>query len=124
MTLSQTNKFEDNLYCTKCWTAGGYVKKQRDAAAQWKPKESTGTVDSRFASLGGGSLQCQSETCGKTVYPAEALLYEGRHYHPLCFKCTHCANRIQSINDAQHNKKNPYCKACFKELELYRADKC
>jgi len=123
MTLAQANKFEENIFCTKCWTNGGYVQKQRDAAKAWKPKESTGEVNAISAKLGSNANALKCKTCEKTVYPAEALLYETHYYHPLCFKCTHCNTRIENINSAQHNRKNPYHVRCFQELNLHRADK-
>eukprot|EP00461_Guttulinopsis_vulgaris_P001411 UN01411 len=123
MTLSQANKFEENIFCTKCWANGGYSRKQVEAAKTWQPKESTGEVSAQFAGLGGASSSTKCKTCTKTVYPAEQVLYETHYYHPLCFKCTHCNNRIENIGAAMHNKKEPYCKKCFQQLELYRADK-
>lgn len=125
MTLSQANKFEEKLYCTKCWTNGGFVQKQRDAAKSWTPKgaqdaSAYNPVAAKLGSAGGNQLKCK--TCEKTVYPAEALLYETFHYHPLCFKCTHCDKRIENINQAQHNRKNPYHTRCFQELNLHRPE--
>lgn len=121
MTLAQANQFEEKLFCGKCWTNGGYAIKQRDAAKTWTPKATdAASYNPVGAKLGGGGLKCR--TCEKTVYPAEALLYETFHYHPLCFKCTHCNNRIENINSAQHNRKNPYHTRCFQELNLHRPE--
>lgn len=125
MTLAQANKFEENIFCTKCWTNGGYAAKQRDAAKQWKPKENTDAsaynpIAAKLGSSAGNQLKCR--TCEKTVYPAEALLYETHYYHPLCFKCTHCNSRIENINSAQHNRKNPYHTRCYQELNLHRPE--
>jgi len=125
LTLSQANQFEGAIFCTKCWQNGGYVTKQRDAAKNWTAKENTDAasynpIAAKLGSNAGTNNKCR--TCEKTVYPAEALTYETFQYHPLCFKCTHCNSRIENINQAQHNRKNPYHSRCFTELGLHRPE--
>jgi len=118
--VNEINQFEGKLYCKRCWEKGGFAKKQvasvSAAAAAEKPK---GTINPRFANLGGGGQKCY--VCTNTVYPAETLQYEGRPYHAKCFKCVNCSKEILQVAQAEHKGDKIYCNKCFMELGLWQA---
>jgi len=130
VTPSSCGKYEDDgvekLFCTQCFSRGGYAKKQ----AQIK-KSDTGTpktYDNRFAKFGGGGKKCV--ICVKTVYPAELLSFEKNDFHVACFKCSHegCSKggKPITVSDAQYQKHSDgtitvFCSKCFGELGLNRA---
>lgn len=121
-TVNNIFKYDDKLYCNKCWTKNNLNRKQLESASKWKPKEGNSAQPSgQFSTLGGGGTKCVE--CEKTVYPAEAITYESRVYHPKCFCCNNCQQRIQTVNYAEHKGQTPYCKRCFAQLQLWRADK-
>uniref|UniRef100_A0A0A9XKD2 Cysteine and glycine-rich protein 2 n=1 Tax=Lygus hesperus TaxID=30085 RepID=A0A0A9XKD2_LYGHE len=122
-TVNNIFQYDNKLYCNKCWTKHNFNRKQLETASKWKPSTSGGsaTQSGQFSSLGGGGIKCFD--CNKTVYPAEAINYETRVYHPKCFRCNNCQQRIQTINHAEHKGPIPYCKRCFTQLELWRPDK-
>ena len=117
-TVNNINKFDDKLFCGKCWTQGNYATKQRDV--KWEKKETNGAVNPIAAKLGGGGTKCC--ICTKTCYPAETLNYEGNPYHAQCFNCKHCGIRISAVAQAQHKRGDVYCAKCFQELGLWRPD--
>lgn len=54
-------------------------------------------------------------TCGKRVYPAEALSALGRKYHTMCFKCFNCHTTLALGKQFDHNGE-PYCQNCSNKL--------
>jgi len=117
-TVNNINKFDDKLFCGKCWTQGGFASKQREV--KWEKKEGAAPVNSIAAKLGGGGAKCF--VCEKTAYPAETIQYEGKPYHSKCFNCKHCGIRIPGVGQAQHKRQEVYCAKCFQELGLWRPD--
>jgi len=107
------------LLCTKCFGDGGYRQKQ----ASVKKGASSTTADPRFAKFGGGSNPC--ERCQKSVFPAEAVAYEGKQYHGACLTCEgeDCGKKLTPATAEYHKGTNSiHCKACFQQKGLHRAD--
>lgn len=109
---AQTEKYEGTLYCKQCWTKDGM--KQKQTKVQWTPK-AAGAAKPSLA-LGGGGTPCTS--CTKTVYPAEAVQYEGKTYHVKCLKCSQCSTECQVANVNQYDSKL-FCKKCFQAGRYY-----
>lgn len=115
---SDVGMFEDKVYCTACFQKNGYHRKQLETIK--RPSETKATsVSSRFAHLGGGGAKCY--ICQKTVYPAETVQYDGRPYHNKCFRCSQC-NKELTPADADAKGDKVWCRKCFQELGLHRAD--
>jgi cysteine/glycine-rich protein len=112
ITPANANEYENKLYCKQCFTTGGFAQKQRNV--KWTKKEgSSSAVASKF---GGGGVKCT--VCDKTVYAAETVQFEKKPYHPQCFKCTHCDQKISSPSGAAIFEDKIYCVKHFKELGL------
>jgi len=54
-------------------------------------------------------------TCGKGVYPLEAVVALDKSYHKQCFRCKHCDNVI-SLKSFSAIEGEPYCKPHYLEL--------
>lgn len=114
-TLNNVAQFDNKLYCTRCFEKGGFAKKQAEVKKTTGEKKA-GSVNPRFANLGGGGNKCT--TCAQTVYPAETLQYEQKPYHIKCFKCLHCKKEM-TVNQAEKKGDKIYCNKCFMELGLH-----
>lgn len=55
--------------------------------------------------------------CGKTVYPLEAVAYNGARYHKPCFRCATCG-RLLSPGSATAHGDRLYCAAHYKEVMM------
>lgn len=66
--------------------------------------------------------KCTYPGCGKTVYATELLVFHGKPYHKLCFKCTDCDHSIPWGTQLERDDK-PYCKACYQKLPVFKLDK-
>jgi len=107
MTPSGAALFEGELMCTKCFTGGGYNRKQASSGA----KGGTGATANPLASkFGGGGSKCT--ICDKTVYAAETLSFEKKPYHAECFKCSECDKKMTSSQGNQFEGKL-LCTKCF-----------
>lgn len=103
---SDMSQYEEKLFCTHCFTKEGYAQKQKQV--KWTKKESTGSaVASKY---GGGGSKCV--VCDKTAYPAEAVSFEKRIYHPDCMKCTNCEKKC-AASSVQSFEEKLFCKQCF-----------
>jgi len=54
-------------------------------------------------------------TCGKSVYPLEAVNALDKTFHKQCFRCKHCDNVI-SLKGFSAIEGEPYCKPHYLEL--------
>ncbi|KAJ3192366.1 LIM domain and actin-binding protein 1 [Irineochytrium annulatum] len=63
----------------------------------------------------GSAVSNKCETCQKTVYAMEELVYDGKKFHKGCLKCNHCNTSINLKNIACLEGKY-YCKPHFKQL--------
>jgi len=113
-TLNNVAQYDNKLYCTRCFEKGGFARKQADVKKPGDKKAASSNP--RFANLGGGGSKCF--TCGKTVYPAETVLYEQKPYHVKCFKCLNCSKEI-TVNQADRKGDKVYCNKCFMDLGLH-----
>jgi cysteine/glycine-rich protein len=105
------NIFDHKLLCKTCFTAGGYNRLQ--AKVKWTPKSSGSTAASGvFAKLGGGGVKCSLESCGKTVYPAELVQYNGKVYHGTCLNCSKCAAKC-TLNTINEFDNELLCMGCW-----------
>lgn len=102
-------KYEDMVYCRKCFAAGGFAQKQRNVTWTKKEGSSSGAASSKF---GGGGAKCT--VCEKTVYAAEAVSFEKKIYHPACFKCKTC-DKVKTPADAAEFEGDIFCRKCFQE---------
>lgn len=108
-TVNSVNKYENKLYCAKCWDKGGYSKKQRDV--KWEAKApSSGAFNPIAAKLGGGGMKCT--VCEKTCFPAETVSYEQKPYHGGCLNCSECATRC-TVNTVNGFENKLYCVKCW-----------
>lgn len=103
------------IYCKKCWLENGYNRKQTVKKADGSAP--TSSAPSKF---GGGGTKCVK--CDKTVYPAELIQYEKQPYHNDCFKCSSCDAKIQAGTAQYHKEKGLFCKKCWNEQGLFRAE--
>lgn len=117
MVPSGAAQFEQDgknlLFCSKCFSDGGYSRKQ---AAQHKVGGTSATSSGISSKFGGGGNPCTA--CDKTVYPAESMSFEKRVYHAECFKCKVCDKKMTPSGAAQFEEdgvKNVYCTKCFQE---------
>lgn len=121
-STSSAANFEGELMCTKCFSDGGYARKQ--AATAKAPGGATGGSVKFAGKFGGGGIKCH--TCDKTVYPAEQLSFEKQVYHEDCFTCLNCSKKVklsgaQGKKDAETGKVSVYCSKCWSDLGLNRA---
>ena len=65
---------------------------------------------------------CSHPDCGKTVYPTEKLVFHGKPYHKLCFKCKTC-NRSIAWGEQFERDDDPYCRACYAKLPVFKLEK-
>ena len=106
-TLANVNKFEDKLYCSRCWDRGGLNQKQLDAKkASAKPN----AVAAKFATLGGGGTPCVA--CNKTCYPAESVTFDSKLYHQECLTCSECSNKCTLATVNKFDDKL-FCSRCW-----------
>ncbi|GAM26186.1 hypothetical protein SAMD00019534_093610 [Acytostelium subglobosum LB1] len=54
-------------------------------------------------------------TCDKRVYAAEWIHCLDKHYHKLCFQCTHCHKILEKGNFSEHGGQ-PYCKTDYDRM--------
>jgi len=54
-------------------------------------------------------------TCGKGVYPLEAVVALDKSYHKQCFRCKHC-DTVISLKNFSAIEGEPYCKPHYIEL--------
>jgi len=113
--MSEVAKFENVLYCQRCFEKNGLHLKQ--AQVKFAPKAAS-APSAAAARFGGGGAKCV--VCAKTVYPAETVQYEGKPYHSKCFCCSRCTKEL-AISAAEYNSGAIYCKKCFMELGLHMA---
>lgn len=101
--------YNDDLYCKKCFMAGGFAQKQRNV--KWNKSDSgaNNVLASRF---GGGGAKCT--ICDKTVYQAEMVSFEKKPYHQQCFKCTKCDKKMTPAS-ANKFESELFCSKCFQE---------
>lgn len=121
--VSKIKIFEDKLKCSKCWKDKQYAMKQAKVKSHKSDDKKKKKVDKRFKQFGGGGTKCVM--CGKTVYPAETIMFEKQPYHSGCFKCLNCGRKL-STGNATYRKLpdgsiKVYCQKCFNELGLNRA---
>jgi cysteine/glycine-rich protein len=121
---SKANIWEGKLYCTKHFKEGGFAEEQRKVKKTTKTESKK--VDKRFNKFGGGGNKCY--VCDKSVFSAEQVSFEKKAYHPNCFKCKHCGHKMKNTGAEKHLPDGPdghmdvYCKKCFKEQRLNRAN--
>lgn len=118
LTPSGANEYDDRIICTKCFSAGGYNRKQAKSAGG-----SSAKANAIAAKFGGGGNKCVR--CTKTVYPAETVSYEKNFFHADCFTCKNCEKKV-TPSGAEGKKLEDggvdvYCKKCWGELGLNRA---
>ena len=65
---------------------------------------------------------CSHPDCGKTVYPTEKLVFHGKPYHKLYFKCKAC-NRSIAWGEQFERDDDPYCRACYAKLPVFKLEK-
>jgi len=105
---SKAQAFEEEIYCTKCFSREGFAQKQKKVT--WTKKETTSSaVASKF---GGGGNPCT--ICSKTVYTAEALSFEKKIYHAACFACSLCEKKMTQSSAASFEDQI-ICTKCFKD---------
>lgn len=113
MTPSGAAQFEGTLFCTKCFQAGGYTRKQAATAKSG----GGGGGSSKFAGkFGGGGSKCYR--CEKTVYPAETVPFEKQVFHADCFTCLTCNIKLTPSKAEGKKKENGvdvYCSKCWAE---------
>jgi len=120
--VASLKAYEGQLKCPKCWKDKQYAMKQAKVKSHPSDKKKK-KVDKRFKQFGGGGTKCVK--CGKTVYPAETIMFEKHPYHSGCFKCLNCDRKLSTGNATY--KKLPdgsikvYCQKCFNDLGLNRA---
>jgi len=71
------------------------------------------------AAGGGGSAGPASDkcvVCGKTAYAMERIVVEGATFHPTCFKCTTCSNKLSVGSFSKSNDGKYYCKTHYERL--------
>jgi len=104
--LADANRFEDNIYCTVCWTKGGYRQKQLAARGH------AHTVSSATLSAAISNPTTPCTKCGKQCYAAEGTTYGGKLYHKDCMRCADC-ERLTGLADANMYEGNFYCGVCW-----------
>lgn len=104
-------QYEEKLYCTGCFSKGGFAQKQKKVV--WTKKEPVDGEPS-VSKFGGGGNACT--ICQKTVYMAETLSFEKKVYHPDCFKCAieSCGKKMTASGAAAFEDQ-VFCKKCFQE---------
>lgn len=91
------------------------------STGEWKPKENTGS-SSPSQSRWGGAPSDKCVTCGKTVYPAEKLVMEGKIFHAgSCLKCSECDKYLTGANwggfvPQDEGEDKAYCKTHLNQL--------
>lgn len=119
MTPSGAAKYEESIYCTKCFNDGGYRQKQ----AKVTHKSTGGSTSAKFSKFGGGGNKCVR--CVKTVYPAETVSFEKNFFHSACFSCMECDKQLTPSNaegkKLEDGGVDTYCKKCWGEKGLNRA---
>jgi cysteine/glycine-rich protein len=111
MTPSGAAIFEDKLYCSKCFEAGGFRTKQAATAA--KVGGGAAAASAGPSKFGGGGNKCIK--CDKTVYAAETVSFEKQAYHADCFKCGNCSKVIANASGAAVYEAQLLCTKCFKD---------
>lgn len=77
---------------------------------------------SHFNGFGNLCNDCQVKAgnkcagCGGTVYANERLGVEGLTFHPACFKCTQCGNKLGMGNFSKTKDGQFYCKVHYAQL--------
>lgn len=108
LTPSGAARFEEEIFCTKCFGEGGYRQKQ---AATTKK---TGVANPLASKFGGGGNKC--EICEKTVYTAETVSFEKKAYHGDCFKCSlEACGKLMTPSNANIYEGAIICSKCFKD---------
>jgi len=64
----------------------------------------------------GGADANNCTACGKVAYAMERLVVEGQTFHPTCFKCTHCGNKLSLNGFSKSNDGKYYCKTHYMQL--------
>lgn len=64
----------------------------------------------------GGADANNCTACGKVAYAMEKLVVEGQTFHPTCFKCTHCGNKLGLNAFSKSNDGKYYCKTHYMQL--------
>mmetsp|Transcript_111631 Transcript_111631/g.360349 ORF Transcript_111631/g.360349 Transcript_111631/m.360349 type:complete len:143 (+) Transcript_111631:72-500(+) len=54
--------------------------------------------------------------CGKTAYAMERIQVEGQTFHPTCFRCKHCGNKLSPGAFSKSDDGSYYCKVHFEQL--------
>jgi len=111
---SDAGKFEDKIFCMRCFGAGGYARKQ--AAVKWTPKAASGSGSAASSKFGGGGQPCTA--CNLTVYASEAVSYDMKIYHAKCLACSECKKECKQSEVAKYEEKL-YCQRCFEKNGLH-----
>ncbi|XP_070557782.1 PDZ and LIM domain protein 7-like [Ptychodera flava] len=64
--------------------------------------------------------KCQSQDCGKEIY-GTVITAVKKKWHPECFKCTECKQKLRGKTFFKDAKENPLCE---KDYEEHAAPKC
>ncbi|KAJ3417514.1 LIM domain and actin-binding protein 1 [Chytridiales sp. JEL 0842] len=87
----------------------------RRTSASHAPAATSTTKPPLAANSAFTSSSNKCETCTKTVYAMEQIIYDGKHFHKNCLKCTHC-NCTLKLKDIASLEGKYYCKPHFKQL--------
>mmetsp|Transcript_20033 Transcript_20033/g.46636 ORF Transcript_20033/g.46636 Transcript_20033/m.46636 type:complete len:201 (+) Transcript_20033:74-676(+) len=66
------------------------------------------------AAAGGDSNHCV--VCKKVAYAMEKIIVEGETFHPTCFRCAHCNNKLSPGSFSKSNEGLYYCKVHYAAL--------
>jgi len=112
----ETYKELNGLYCEKCWATLQLASKQAKVSQKWK--HSSGTSGGSASKFGGGGQKCAH--CNKTVYPAEGIKLNEKHYHKKgCIVCSDCGKTFPGIQ-ATFFDGAMKCPVCWKSGEYSR----
>jgi len=99
---------EKKIKCIGCWKTGNYTQKQ--TVTHTAAKSTGKTKSSGSSKYGGGSKVCFA--CGKKVFLAEMVMFEGKPFHARCLVCSDCGVKT-SVNKLNFFEERLICKKCW-----------
>mmetsp|Transcript_87672 Transcript_87672/g.203963 ORF Transcript_87672/g.203963 Transcript_87672/m.203963 type:complete len:172 (-) Transcript_87672:91-606(-) len=96
--------------CDKC----GHAYTGFGATCSSCRKTKTHGTTAGVPSSGTGNDKCTA--CGKTAYLMERIQVEGEIFHPTCFRCKHCNNKLSTGAFSKSDEGNYYCKVHYEQL--------
>jgi len=77
-------------------------------------RKTKGAAGGASAATGAASDKCV--VCGKTAYAMERIQVEGAIFHPACFKCAFCDNKLSVGSFSKSDDGKYYCKTHYERL--------